>query len=140
MDAETARGNLVLTVSPRLLRLYRRTDYVVDGHRSMASDALLLRLNHRRAALITAANPRSRSMAEAWNRRMTRNLSGAVRRAISRPAEGRLGVWREAGLLVCGDLRPLARLGRRFRQNAIVLVETGRPARLLTLVACVPDP
>ncbi len=129
-------------LAPRLLRLYRRTDYVLDGHVHVAighasaeTDALLRCLNHRRAALITAANPRSRSMAEAWNRRMTRNLAAATRQRPSRPAEGRLGAWREAGMLVCGDPRLLATIGRRFRQNAIVLVESGRRARLMILVA-----
>ncbi len=129
-------------MTPRLHRLYRRTDYVVDGHIHIAigraspdTDALLRRMNHRRAALITAANPRSRSMPQAWNRRMTRNLAEAARSRPSRPAEGRLGRWHEAGFLVCGDARLLASLGRRFRQNALVLVEAGRRARLLVLAA-----
>ncbi len=125
---------------PRLLRLYRRTDYVIEGRvhvaigrRSGGSDALLLRMGARRGVILTAANPRSRFMADGWNRRMTSTLALGLRGLPSMPAEGRLGGWREAGLLVCGDPRRLARVGRRFRQNALVVVEAGRPARLMVL-------
>ena len=126
----------------KLLGLYRRTDYVVDGrihvavgHRSRATDAMLTRLGARAGALITAANPYSQTRPEAWNRRMTGRLASALDTLPLLPAEGRLGGWREEGLFVCGDPRRLARLGRKFRQNALVLVEYGRPARLLFLTA-----
>ncbi len=127
-------------MTPRLLRLYRRTDYVVDGRvriaigrRSRDSDAMLTRLGARSGALITGANPRSRAMPDAWNRRMTRRLACSANALRLLPAEGRFRGWREEGLFVCGDPRHLARLGRRFRQNALVLVEAGRPARLMLL-------
>ncbi len=126
-------------MTPKLLRLYRRTDYVVDGHvhvaighRSRATDAMLTRLGARAGGLITAANPRSRTMPDAWNRRMTRLLTGLVARPTL-PAEGRYRGWREEGLFVGGDPRRLARVARIFRQNALVVVEYGRPARLLLL-------
>ena len=129
-----------MSVSPRLLLLYRRTDYVVDGlvhvavgRRSDDTDALLRRMNARSAVLLTAANPRRRPMPEGWNNRPTRRLAQVVRRLRTRPAQGRLGAWREGGLLVCGDPRALAALGRRFRQNALVLLSQGRAARLLVL-------
>ncbi len=94
---------------------------------------MLTRLGARAGALITAANPRSRTMPEGWNRRMTQRLASAIKGAALLPAEGRLRGWREAGLFVCGDPRRLARLGRQFRQNALVIVQHGRPARLLLL-------
>ena len=127
-------------LAPKLLRLYRRTYYVIDGriavtvgHRSADTDAMLTRLGVRAGALITAANPRSRTMPAAWNRRMTRRLAQQVDGHPLLPAEGRLGGWREEGLFVAGAPSRLARLGRRYRQNALVLIEHGRPARLLFL-------
>ena len=127
-------------LAPKLLRLYRRTDYVVDGRihvavgqRSRETDAMLTRLGARSGALITAANPHSRARPDAWNRRMTHSLARNAGGLPLLPAEGRLGGWREEGLFVCGDPGRLARLGRKFRQNALVLVEYGRPARLLFL-------
>jgi hypothetical protein len=127
-------------LTPKLLALYRRTDYTIDGripvtigHRSADTDAMLNCLNARCGALITAANPRSRTMPEGWNRRMTQRLAALASATQTLPAEGRLGNWREQGLFVCGDPRRLARLGRLFRQNALVLVGQGRAARLLFL-------
>jgi hypothetical protein len=93
---------------------------------------MLTRLGARAGALITAANPRSRRVPDAWNRRMTQRLA-AVAPAPLLHAEGSYRGWREEGLFVCGDPRRLARLGRTFRQNALVVVEYGRPARLLVL-------
>ena len=127
-------------VTPKLHRLYRRTGYTIDGripvtvgHRSRDTDAMLTRLGARGGALITAANPRSRTMPDGWNRRMTQRLTALASANPTLPAEGRLGNWREQGLFVCGDPRRLARLGRLFRQNALVLVGQGRAARLLYL-------
>ena len=125
----------------KLLGLYRRTDYVVDGRvhvavgrRSRATDAMLTRLGARAGARVTAANRPSRAGPGGGNRGVAHALA-VLDTLLLLPAEGRLGGWREEGLFVCGDPRRLARLGRRFRQNALVLVEYGRPARLLFLSA-----
>jgi hypothetical protein len=127
-------------ITAKLLDLYRRTDYVVDGrikvsigHRSSDTDAMLTRLGVRSGALITAANPRSRTMPDGWNGRMTRRLALETDDVPLLPAEGRYRGWREEGLFIAGDPRRLVRLGRKFRQNALVLIEYGRAARLVFL-------
>ena len=118
-------------MSPHLRRLYRRTDYVVGigppiriGRRTFLV---------REGALLTAANPRSRRMPDGWNARMNRALAETARRLLPVPAEGRLGDWREEGFLIEAPVARAAVLGRRFRQNALVVVRRGQRARLLLL-------
>ena len=118
-------------MSPHLLRLYRRTDYVVGigpplrigRHAGLTRDAVLL----------TAANPGSRRMPAGWNTRMNWALAETARRLLPVPAEGRLGEWREEGFLIEAPPAQAAVLGRRFRQNAIVTLRRGQAARLLLL-------
>jgi len=124
-------------IPARLLRAYRQTDYralgsvVRIGRR--APDAVLVHLGGRAGGFVTAWNPFSRRMPDGWNRRMQRRLCERLRRLAVLPSEGSLGRWREAMLLVAGDPRLLARLGRIFRQCAIVVVQGGRCARLVLL-------
>jgi hypothetical protein len=95
-------------------------------------DRLLLQLGSRLAVFVTAWNPMSRRMPDGWNQRMQARLRERLRRFRSAPADGRLGRWREAHLLVAvADFRPVRRVARIFRQRAIVVV---RPARLAQLV------
>lgn len=123
-------------VSPRLVRAYRRTTYrageavVRVGHRCAALDALLARHHAGCAVFVTAWNPYSHPMRDGWNRRMQARLRQRLRRCVVLPACGGLGRWREDHFLVLAPLPPVARWGRIFRQNAVVVIRRGGPARL----------
>ncbi|PWS37469.1 DUF3293 domain-containing protein [Falsiroseomonas bella] len=118
---------------------YLRSDYeaggvsVRIGARSPAFDALLRRRGASSAAFVTAWNPFSRRMPEGWNDRMLVRLRQAARGRVLAEGIGQAGAWWERHLLVAGDPRRIARLARRFRQNAIVVIAPGRPARLVML-------
>jgi hypothetical protein len=121
-------------VSAHLLRAYRDTRYTaggVDVRIGRPADAALGGV--RSATLISAWNPLSRRMADGWNRRMERALADRLRRFRTCPAEGTLGAWREAHVLVAGDHRAPLRLARVFRQRAVVILRRGAPARLVLL-------
>lgn len=64
---------------------------------------------------------------------MQQRLAERMRRFQTQPANGSLRRWHEAHLLVFADARPMLRLARLFRQNAIVVVRRGRPAGLMLL-------
>jgi hypothetical protein len=122
----------------RLLRAYRRTEYaaagciVLVGRR--APDRLFQALGSRAAVFITAWNPMSRRMPEGWNRRAQCRLRKRLRRLGSVPADGTLGRWHEAHLLVAvADIRPMVCLARIFRQCAVVVVRRAHPAKLVVL-------
>lgn len=123
-------------MNPRLAAAYRRTGYEAAGavarigRRGAAVDALLRSLKVRQGAFVTAWNPRSRPMPAGWNARMQRRLRQAARRQPRVEGEGRGPGWAEAHLLLAGDPRRAVVLARRFRQNAIVAVTRGGPARL----------
>jgi Protein of unknown function (DUF3293) len=127
------------TVSARTLSAYRNTHYeaggvaITIGRRAAAMDRLLASYGAREAAFITAYNPFSHLMPSGWNRRMQAHLARALRRQPILPAEGSWRRWSESHVLAIGDVRQAWRLGRVFRQNAIVIVRVGRPARLLTV-------
>ncbi len=124
-------------VPPRLERAYRLTRYRVTSVDiridRVPSAALFALLGARRAALVTAWNPRSRRMPDGWNRRMQRRLRLRLRRLEVIDAEGSLHRWHEPMLLVAGDARPVIVLARRFRQRAIVVLHSGCRARLRAL-------
>ena len=116
-------------ITPAMLRFYRRTDYVVGR-------APPVRIGARAAidgVLVSAANPRSRRMPDGWNARMNRRLGDAARRLGPVPAAGLLGAFREEGFLLEAHAARACVLGRRFRQNALVVLKRGRKARLLLL-------
>lgn len=127
-------------IHPALLKAYRETCYetagiaVRVGRRCAAMDRLLLSHRVRTAVFITAFNPMSRVMPPGWNRRMQASLLTAVRRRRPMlPARGHLRHWSEDHVLVFGDPRPMIRLARRYRQNAIVIVGRGqRPQVVVT--------
>jgi hypothetical protein len=100
------------------------------GVRSPAFDALLRRHRARSAAFVTAWNPFSRRMPEGWNDRMLARMRGAARGRVLAEGIGSADRWWERHLLVAGDPRWTARLARRFRQNAIVVIAPRRPAKL----------
>ncbi len=124
-------------MNARLTRAFRATAYEAEGavarigRRSPALDALLARHGVRRAGFITAWNPWSRAMPWGWNDRMQDRLRQVVAGRVIGEGWGRGRAWAEHHLLVAGEPARLQGLARRFRQHAIVMVEHGRPARLL---------
>jgi hypothetical protein len=115
-------------ISPRLLRAYRETEYRACG--------LVVRIGRRSpltGVFITAWNPYSRRMPEGWNHRMQSGLRERLRRFKTQPADGVLKRWHEAHLLVAAEPRPVLRIARVFRQRAIVVLQRGKPARLVLL-------
>ncbi|MFC7474470.1 DUF3293 domain-containing protein [Dankookia sp. GCM10030260] len=126
-------------MSARLQAAYRRSAYEAAGavarigRRSRDVDALLRRLGARQGGFVGAWNPLSRRMPRGWNDRMLARLRLAARRLPQAEGSGGDRRWRERHLLLAGDPRRLAALGRRFRQAAIVIVRQGAPARLVVL-------
>ena len=122
---------------PRLLRAYRQTRYSAGGMVVLVGrrvpDALFAQVGARAAVFVTAWNPRSRRMPSGWNARMQRRLAERLRRLAVVPADGTLGRWHEAHLLVAVDLRRMLRIARIFRQLGVVAMRRGRPARLVLL-------
>jgi uncharacterized protein DUF3293 len=124
-------------ISPSLLIAYRQTSYQVGGikirigRRSPAMDRLLLLAAAQEAAFITAYNPYSRRMPFGWNQRMQARLTAAMRRHQLIPANGHWRRWSEGHLLALADARQVRTVARQFRQNGIVIVRRGQPARLL---------
>jgi len=125
-------------MSPSLLRAYRRTHYTACGVvvrvGRRTPDALFAQLGARQAVFVTAWNPRSRRMPQGWNDRMQRRLAQRLRRFVVVAADGRLGRWHEAHLLVAADARGMLRLARMFRQRGVVVARQGQRARLVLLV------
>ena len=87
------------------------------------------------SVLLSACNPGGRRLPDGWNRRMMQRLGETLRRIAHVQGEGRLRQWFEP--LVLATMAPARAvvLGRRFRQNAVVVLHPGRPARLLLLAA-----
>jgi hypothetical protein len=127
-------------LSQRLRRAYRMTRYAVDGavvrpgRRSASFDRLLCRHGSRTGTFVAADNPLSRRMPQGWNRRMRQRLIWATRRGRMLAATGSWRGWEEAHLLLFGDPRPALRLGRMFRQRAVVVCRLNQPAKLVFLV------
>jgi len=94
-----------------------------------------------RWAFITAWNPRSERKAHWFNTARHLTLLRTLRRAglvwVTAVAQSDAPDWPvEAGVLVLGLARGRARrLGRRFRQNAVVVGRRGAPAELVWSVA-----
>ena len=136
-------------MQPGLVTAYLSTDYVVFsggrdcsiriGRRSLIIDRLLLSRKTESAAFITAWNPFSRdrySTSNAyWDRQLNCYLNDSGFSFL--PGEGRaqLGDWpSEISVLAFGMSRArAASAGRRFRQNAIVYIQDGRPAEFVLL-------
>jgi hypothetical protein len=131
---------LHMALPAHLSRAYRHTRYSVAGfdlaigRRSGALDGVLAGLGVRDAVLITAWNPRSRRMPKLWNERMMAALRHRLGSTPALPAYNEWRGWAEEQLLVIGDRRRLAVLGRCFRQAALVGLRRGQGVRLLPLV------
>jgi hypothetical protein len=123
---------------PRLLRAYRRTRYSTGGIvvrvGRCVPDALFRQVGAREAVFVTAWNPRSRRMPLGWNARMQRRLAERLRRFVVVPADGALGRWHEAHLLVAADVRRMLRVARMFRQLGVVAIRRRHRARLVLLL------
>jgi hypothetical protein len=122
---------------PRLLRAYQRTCYSAGGVvvriGRCVPDVLFTQIGAREAVFVTAWNPRSRRMPLGWNARMQRRLAERLWRFAVIPADGTLGRWHEAHLLIAADLRRMLRVARIFRQLGVVAVRRGQPAQLVPL-------
>jgi hypothetical protein len=133
----------------RVRAVYTKTDYIVwydrrelvirVGERCASIEHLLSRFKTRSAAFVTAWNPFGKNFSRADNNNAQRRLFAALRRKALACAHGegrgRVGDWPpERSVLVFGLKRSeAARLGRSFRQNAVVFVMIGRPAELVPL-------
>lgn len=135
--------------SKSLIAAYLATDYVIRhrkgeirlriSEKNPAADCLLHRFKARSAVFVTAWNPLSQSRSPQWNSMAHYKLLIWLRQSRIRFLEGegrsRSGEWpAEQSVLAFGlNQRRAAQLGRRFRQNAVVMLERGRAPRLLCL-------
>lgn len=133
----------------RHLEAYLDTDYLIRtdhgelsirvGVRSRRVDQFLCRSKARSAVFITAWNPFSLRRGKHANEQAHRRLASALRLRGTPFLEGEGcgagGDWapERSVLALRVARRTAARLGRRFRQNAVVLVSYGKPAELLML-------
>jgi hypothetical protein len=124
-------------MTPALLRAYWETVYEVDGiilrigRRSASADRWLNQHGATQAALITAWNPYSRRLPEGRNRRLQRSLLEVVRRSPTFPAFGRWRRWSEEHVAVVTNCKRATMLCRVFRQHAFVMLQCGKPVRLI---------
>ena len=137
MSSSARCGIRCEVMPPRLLRAYRQTRYsaagVVVRIGRCVPDSLFAQVGAREAVIVTAWNPRSRPMPSGWNARMQRCLAERLRRFVVVPADGMLGRWHEAHLLVAADTPRMLRTARLFRQRGVVAMRRGQPARLVLL-------
>ncbi len=136
----------------RTLAAYRATEYRVRvegqtltfrvGRPAPALAGVLRRRRVRTAGFVTACNPGSRPTAPRVNAIARRRLDAWIRRRGLRalPGEGAdpSGRWpAEPSLLVPGlGPRAARRLGRRFRQNAVVIVGPHHARTQARLLLC----
>ena len=144
-----ARGGIALEESelrPDLLRAFLETRYEVIlpgnsitariGHRSPDIVRLLGALGVNHAAILTAANPFSKSLSDELN--AERNMSLAAKalelRSVVIPAIGSAedGSWKEPSLFLAGLSQEQAcNLSDHFEQNALVWAGCEEPTRLI---------
>lgn len=126
-------------VSETLLRAYRAAEYVVFGDPQVVVRIGAPAPQLGRAAFVTACNPEGKPQDDDTNRAAQAQLEARLEKGGWRyvRGEGRdpAGGWKaEPSFLVLGIPKDEAEaLGRRFRQNAIVYLEPGRPAELVVL-------
>lgn len=140
-----------MKIVPELHAAYLRTTYWVEarpapialriGERSRALDRVLAQHRVRSWGFVTAWNPKSQLLASwrnvARDAQLRRVLARAGYRWLSALGEGDDPGWTpEPSMLVLGMSAPHAvKLGRRLRQNAVVIGKLGGRA---TLVWCGP--
>ncbi len=125
----------VLPPTSAVLLSYRRSAYEAGGvvARVGRRTAVPARWTGAELVMLSACNPGGRPRPPGWNRRRMAALRQALRRTAFTEGEGRWRRWSEPLLMAA---LPAARglvLARRFRQNAVVVVRSGRPARLVLL-------
>ncbi len=98
---------------------------------SPSADAWLARHRAASAVLITAHNPMSRMMPDAWNAAAHARLMRTLRGRPVAVGESGMHRWMEVTACTPGGLRLGHRLARRFRQRAFVLLRRKRPALLV---------
>jgi hypothetical protein len=124
-----------------LLLAYARTAYQAGGaafrvgQRCPALDRLLAEHASRTATFVTAFNPYSRRMPDGWNHRMQARLLSAVQGRTWVAGQGIWRGWSEAHVVLFGDPRPVIRLARLFRQNAVLVIRRGQKVRLAWVAA-----
>ena len=132
-----------------LVSAYRATDYVAHGsgwvvvirigHHSLLVDRLLARVHARNGAFITAWNPFSKELSfganEHRNHELKRYLSVRGFTFVEAEGRGRTEEWLPEPSVLAFKISctEAAAIGRRYRQNAIVYVQRGRPAELVML-------
>lgn len=128
-----------MTVSAAMKRAWRRTSFNVGhatakiGRRSRDIDIMLDRLGVQQAVFVTGWNPNGTRAPQGLNDRMTTSLCERVRDKPYLMGLGEGPRWAEQHLLIPGDPRRAIRLGRTFRQLAVVVVRRGQPAALQVL-------
>jgi hypothetical protein len=124
---------------PHLATAYTRSRYQAAGidvrinRRSRALDGLLAGMGARQAVLITASNPNGRRAPAGRNARLMQSLHAALGSRTALPAESGSGLWREQQFMAAGPEAWMKRLGRRYRQVALVRLRPGQAPRLLAL-------
>jgi hypothetical protein len=104
--------------------------------RGAAVSALLAAMGVPQAAFVGAWNPFSRRRPRGWNHRRLARLREAARRLPRREGMGRAcrpRPWGEEHLLLGAAVARCAVLGRRFRQDAILVVRRIGPPRMMVL-------
>ena len=127
----------LLPPTPAVLRSYRLSTYragTVEA-RIGRRPAGLHGWGRIPSVLLSACNPGGRRLPDGWNRRMMHRLDETLRRVAHVQGEGRLRQWSEPLVLAAIPPARAIVLARRFRQNAVVVLHPGRPARLLLLAA-----
>lgn len=127
----------ILPPTPAVSRSYRLSTYHVPG---LPVIRIGRRPQWRRCVvpqgdivLLSACNPGGRLRPDGWNHRMMQALSQHLRGVKHELGEGRLGGWSEPLYAVRVPLARGLRLARLFRQNAVVVLNGDRPARLVYL-------
>lgn len=121
-----------------LIKAFNATDFIVGGvairvgRRSLAVDQLLADRCVHACAFITAFDPFSTRTSIGINLARDHALRRELR--LARIEFTRAAGNGEAGVVAFGISRVQAsRIGRQFRQDAIVYARFGRPAELITL-------
>lgn len=120
-------------LTPELLRSYRLTRYRVGPLEARIGRRVTGWPERGPVVLLSACNPGGRLKPAGWNDRMMTHLITHLQGVVWRPGVGQLGRWQERLVAVWMPVARALRLARLFRQNAVVVLRNGRPARLVLL-------
>ena len=131
-----------------LVSAYKATHYVAYnkgcdviriGYHSLAVDRLLVRMRAKSGAFITAWNPFGKCLSfeanKHWDRELKRYLSVHGFAFLEGEGRGRIGKWPPESSILAFEISraEASAIGRKYRQNAVVYVPSGRPAELVML-------